>query len=437
MSGPQAKDLRASAVRAKIPGKAQRRSTVKGLLLFAVGLGLYLATFLATVLAPWWPLKLFFSLANAFFLATLFVIGHDACHEAFVPYRWLNALLGRIALLPPGTRTPVGRTPIIASIMSGPTCGRRTLFQRRCRKTSMIGCRRGGGPCIAGIARRRAWEPTIFSRFISRKSFFRRKIIAAARPCGDFWPMTCFWRLLSPGRRRLWSMPGTVRHGVSGGRIAVLRPVAAFPDLDVADRFSDPVAPHPPADTLVRRSAGMVVFQRADSGNFARDFSDPVNWFIHHIMEHTAHHVDSHVPLYHLVEAQKKPAAGVPRCGRRTPLLPAELRLFAEGLPALRLSPPLLAELGRRADQFVYDRRTAGGSNLVGVLARRILHRLESSEESCLEKHSGTRNPCAQSPSELPRGFHGQENVKTRQIIRPNADAQAFQEQALQRQAVE
>src|SRR5271167_3089618 len=100
MPGVQANDLRASDVRAKIPAAARQRSTVKALFLFGTGLSLYLGTLLATVLAPWWPLKLFFSLANAFFLATLFVIGHDACHEAFVPYRWLNRLLGRIALLP-------------------------------------------------------------------------------------------------------------------------------------------------------------------------------------------------------------------------------------------------------------------------------------------------------------------------------------------------
>ena len=34
-------------------------------------------------------------------------------------------------------------------------------------------------------------------------------------------------------------------------------------------------------------------------------FPGPINWFIHNIMDHTAHHADSRVPLYHLAEAQE------------------------------------------------------------------------------------------------------------------------------------
>ncbi len=97
---PQPNELRAGGIREIIPEEARHRSTAKGLFLFGVGVGLYLTTFLGTVLAPWWPLKLVFALANAFFLSTLFVIGHDACHGSFVPYRWLNALLARISFLP-------------------------------------------------------------------------------------------------------------------------------------------------------------------------------------------------------------------------------------------------------------------------------------------------------------------------------------------------
>ena len=33
-------------------------------------------------------------------IGTLFVIGHDAAHNSFTPYAWLNRLLGRLALLP-------------------------------------------------------------------------------------------------------------------------------------------------------------------------------------------------------------------------------------------------------------------------------------------------------------------------------------------------
>ena len=34
-------------------------------------------------------------------------------------------------------------------------------------------------------------------------------------------------------------------------------------------------------------------------------FPGPINWFTHYIMEHTAHHADTRVPLYHLATAQE------------------------------------------------------------------------------------------------------------------------------------
>ena len=33
-------------------------------------------------------------------IGALFIIGHDAAHNSFTPYGWLNRLLGRLVLLP-------------------------------------------------------------------------------------------------------------------------------------------------------------------------------------------------------------------------------------------------------------------------------------------------------------------------------------------------
>jgi omega-6 fatty acid desaturase (delta-12 desaturase) len=77
-----------------------RRTLPKGLRVFAVHLALYFIT-LAGALAPL-PLavNLLFALANGVFIALLFIIGHDAGHNSFVPgVRW-NFWLGRIAFLP-------------------------------------------------------------------------------------------------------------------------------------------------------------------------------------------------------------------------------------------------------------------------------------------------------------------------------------------------
>jgi omega-6 fatty acid desaturase (delta-12 desaturase) len=37
---------------------------------------------------------------NGFFIGILFVIGHDCCHGSFTAHKWLNQLLGRLAFLP-------------------------------------------------------------------------------------------------------------------------------------------------------------------------------------------------------------------------------------------------------------------------------------------------------------------------------------------------
>jgi omega-6 fatty acid desaturase (delta-12 desaturase) len=44
--------------------------------------------------------KVFASLVAALWIARLFVIGHDACHGSYTPYKTLNKWIGRIAFLP-------------------------------------------------------------------------------------------------------------------------------------------------------------------------------------------------------------------------------------------------------------------------------------------------------------------------------------------------
>jgi omega-6 fatty acid desaturase (delta-12 desaturase) len=83
-----------------LPLAAYKRSTTKALLIFTPTLVIYYATFVAIpLLQPLWA-QLALTVANSFFIAILFIIGHDACHGSFTRHRWLNAWLGRIAFLP-------------------------------------------------------------------------------------------------------------------------------------------------------------------------------------------------------------------------------------------------------------------------------------------------------------------------------------------------
>ncbi|HRH43974.1 MAG TPA: fatty acid desaturase [Pyrinomonadaceae bacterium] len=96
---PQIKQ-NAGFVRAKMPNDRIEKSTAKALLIFLAHALVYLTTFWAIVLVPFWMVKVAAILVNGLFIGTFFVVGHDACHGSFVRQKWLNQLLGRLSLTP-------------------------------------------------------------------------------------------------------------------------------------------------------------------------------------------------------------------------------------------------------------------------------------------------------------------------------------------------
>jgi omega-6 fatty acid desaturase (delta-12 desaturase) len=70
---------------------------------FLAAVALYGAAVAAVLLAPWWPLQIACAILAGLFIATVFVVGHDACHGSLTPYESLNKALARIAFLPSWT----------------------------------------------------------------------------------------------------------------------------------------------------------------------------------------------------------------------------------------------------------------------------------------------------------------------------------------------
>ncbi len=68
--------------------------------MFGLDVGLYAASVVGTIKAEQVWLKLVFSLATGVMIALLAIIGHDAGHQSFSKFRWLNRLCGTIAFLP-------------------------------------------------------------------------------------------------------------------------------------------------------------------------------------------------------------------------------------------------------------------------------------------------------------------------------------------------
>jgi omega-6 fatty acid desaturase (delta-12 desaturase) len=76
------------------------RTTVYAILLLLFDYSLLLAALAGTVLVHAWLGKLALGMAAGFVIGRLFIIGHDACHQSLTPHRGLNRVLGRIAFLP-------------------------------------------------------------------------------------------------------------------------------------------------------------------------------------------------------------------------------------------------------------------------------------------------------------------------------------------------
>jgi len=76
------------------------RTSAKAIMLLILDLCIW-SLFLAgtVVLEAWWA-KLFCAVGAGFTIGRLFIIGHDACHQSLTPHRTLNKWIGRIAFLP-------------------------------------------------------------------------------------------------------------------------------------------------------------------------------------------------------------------------------------------------------------------------------------------------------------------------------------------------
>jgi len=75
-------------------------SDVKAAGLCALDVGLFIVAVVAVVLLPNISLKALASLALALQIARLFVLGHDACHQALFSHREANRWIGRLVFLP-------------------------------------------------------------------------------------------------------------------------------------------------------------------------------------------------------------------------------------------------------------------------------------------------------------------------------------------------
>lgn len=93
-SGPTRRELRAALA------PLAKANTGLALAWLTADALVWLALTAVTTSAAAWGWKLLAGLTAGLWIARLFIIGHDACHQALTAHRKLNRLLGRIAFLP-------------------------------------------------------------------------------------------------------------------------------------------------------------------------------------------------------------------------------------------------------------------------------------------------------------------------------------------------
>ncbi|HZZ70737.1 MAG TPA: fatty acid desaturase [Pirellulales bacterium] len=296
-----------------MPSAVHRRSTAIGLSLFAGAAVGYLATLLGTVAAPWWPLKLLLSGANAFFLSILFVIGHDACHGALTPRPWLNAILGRLAFLPSWhpyagwehahnhihhawtnlRSKDYAWAPFSQADYDALPSWRRWLVRFYRTPLGMgpyyfleVYLRRTIFPARAFRGRMRM--PRFYADCLWVAVFLAAQgavLILARKGCGS---NASIFATLFYGQ---W-LPFVIWNWLIGFLIFLHHTHPRIPWFDDPQEWT--------------------FYKGQIQGTAHVLFPGPINWLVHNIMEHTAHHADPRVPLYHLGAAQESLATAFP-----------------------------------------------------------------------------------------------------------------------------
>ena len=280
------------------------RVVVKAIILQILDTVILTAGLIGTVYFESIWVKLLLAIFSGFMIGRIFILGHDACHQSFTPYRSLNKILGRLAFLPsltPYSLWEVGHNvvhhgqtnlkgfdfvwaPLTLEEYQSLSTGRKVLERIY---------RSGFGPFVYYIVE--IWWNKMF--------FPSKKAMPATRPAflwdnvlvssfAALWIAALTFGAMATNQSILLTVlmgfviPFIFWNGMIGFVVYVHH---THPSVSWYSDKSEWLRSQPFVSTTVH-----LVF--------------PFKWgaAMHHIMEHTAHHVDMGVPLYKLKQAQAK-----------------------------------------------------------------------------------------------------------------------------------
>ena len=306
-SRPASLDLPVKAVRAEVPAAARERSVVTGVVYFAVTVAIYIASFAAIALPHAWWARVALAAANGLVAGALFVVGHDACHGSLTPSARLNAWLGRVAFLPSlhpyvawahshnamhhGWTNLRGKDPVYAPL---------TLEEFRALPRWSRWLERAY----------RTWPGVVLLYLI--EIWWRLEIMPSAdhrrhiEKRGSFARDRALVLAFPPVQAAALAWLSLAR-GATGGEAALVAALGvAVPFLTFTWLIGLATFQHHthPRVLWYDDEREWTYFRSQVQGTVHVEFPRWVEVMLHHIMDHTAHHVDTRVPLYHLAGAQ-------------------------------------------------------------------------------------------------------------------------------------
>ena len=278
--------------------------TFKAILLLVLDAVLWILSIAATVYFENILIKVLFGAIAGFITGRIFILGHDACHQSFTPYRGLNKVLGRIAFLP--SLTPYSLWDIGHNVVHhgqtnlkgfdfvwAPLSKTEYDALPKWRQFLERHYRSGWGPVtyyLIEIWWNKMFFPNKKYRPADRSIFIKDNLLVSA--FAIIWIGLLSFFAVNTGQSVLISLlcgfvlPYLFWNGMIGFVVYVHH---THPAVCWYDNKSEWLRAQPFVSTTVHLTFGFY-------------------WgaLMHHIMEHTAHHVDMSVPLYNLQAAQNR-----------------------------------------------------------------------------------------------------------------------------------
>ena len=278
------------------------RSTGRALALVAFDLALFAATLAATVVAPNAWLQVLAAVATGLVIGRLFILGHDACHQSLTDHRRLNRWLGRLVFLP--SLTPYSLWEVGHNVVHhGYTNLRGFDFVWQPHSLEEF---RALSPTRRALERmyRSGWAPWLYylvEIWWTRMLFPNRRAMPTRRAVftWDGMLVTAF--------AAAWIAGLACAARATGQSVAWLEAIGlGLPFLFWNGLIGFVVYVHHthPGVEWHQDKAAWSASQPFVSTTVHLTFRSAFGSVLHHIMEHTAHHVDMGIPLYRLKAAQ-------------------------------------------------------------------------------------------------------------------------------------